>query len=315
MKKVITLILVLVTTLSLLIVTGCQQNDSLTAEDVLKIINENNKNSDKSEDKIEDKIEDKGEDKGDDNIEYNGTIDDKKAESKQPQDPKGAVIQDIQSYSGNTCNHHLEEIKTTFTKQGYFSSNNPKFINEYINLISSNTDFELRRFFDDEELHGEGSGSGKWAFDYVGSENVSSFDSPFNYIKDCNDIELFVLAWGAGDSIQWDIYYADGISYEDLGYRTNQKMSQMSPDTSSAPLPDTPNPILDEKECKWCNGEGSVKCTTCNGKGYYISSGNVPDYSGNDSGGNFSERITCNAVRCVNGRKECLYCNGTGKTL
>ncbi len=211
--------------------------------------------------------------------------------------PDGAYLPDLQAFSGNTGSQ-VETIFTTSTKQGYFFSYNGKFIKEYMDLINSNPDFQLRYA---ENIDYMNDGSGIYTYDYVGSDAVDTFDSSMSYI-DGKGISLFILIYAAGNSIQFDIQYADGISYVDTGHRTNQNLSpyEGSPaaDSSSVPSASAKSNVAEfaKLDCLTC--KGSTKCKTCGGYGY------TQQYGLDDVKGSCKD---------CNGTGKCRSCGGTGK--
>jgi len=63
-----------------------------------------------------------------------------------------------------------------------------------------------------------------------------------------------------------------------------------------------------ETICPKCNGEGKIKCTSCDGKGYlYFEKSGINFGSG--SGGKYTEKVKCG---CDNGYNKCWKCGGTG---
>jgi len=278
MKRIVTLILVLIIMLSIVVTASAEWNftirkpgasaqPELTDEQIARL------------QQIVDSL--------------NRTNSDAKADTKKI---IGAVLPEPNAFFKNaisftTQNSYSSAFGTMTT--GDFKYKDLSVAQEYVQCIAENYPFSL-----DSKLKNAATSWGyyneDWFFNYTGGDtkNVGTVTS---YTFDSASANVYVdfTVDPSSDLVKLTIYYGDNISFRDNGYRCSK-------DPVPVPTP-TRNP---DPFCSFCRGTGEVECSRCGGRGQ------IQERQTTYSFGKKQEVMQwVDCPDCNFGRKPCPWCS------
>lgn len=164
-----------------------------------------------------------------------------------------SALPDLQSFSGNRLSAHEGTGSSTSTKFWYEGKWDEEFWTEYVSLLQDYP-FALRE-------QKTGSNSSYYTFDYVGDAAVASFDCKSSSLKNSGGISLYVMVLHYGNvNAEYQITFADGLTYTDTGERTTRDLEDYNKISSSSQSSSS-----GKSQCSSCGGSG--RCSNCGGTG------------------------------------------------
>lgn len=210
-------------------------------------------------------------------------------------------IPDFGAFSGIDLKPTQEKTKGKSTEKDYVFQVNEKIIDEYLQLLTEQYNFKVRKDSDNVIR--------TVTLDYTGTGSVSTFD-----VRKQEAVSVYLWAYHIPDT-EFHITYGDGLEYTDTGDRTAQTIKRRAEEEQAAnggsndDDDSTWKGSVKEVKCTKCHGEKTVPCGNCDGKGYKEKVVESPNFGGGVKRTTVKEKC----YKCSNGRIECPRCHGTGK--